>query len=142
MSISLLDLAALDLSNKSSQSATLQLEHPVTGEELTIVSPTTGEETPVTITLVGMDSETYRHAQNAVANRRINGRRKKISVEELNRESIEILARCTLGWQGIVVDGQELAPDVENAVKLYTRFPWIKEQADAFASDRANYLQD
>lgn len=142
MSTSMRDLTALDLTKNGVQTATLRLEHPVTGEELTLVSPTTGEEIPVTITLAGMDSETFRHAQNAIANRRINGRRKKISVEELNRESIEILARCTLGWQGIVMDGQELSSDVENAVKVYTRFPWIKEQVDAFTSDRANYLQD
>lgn len=121
-----IDLATLDTQASSEAGAELELVHPATGEELGIF-----------ITLAGADSGQWRRAVADVANRR---GRKKITAEDARRDGIEIIARCTLSWRNVRVDGEDLPCTLENAKKLYTRFNWMREQADAFCSDRANFL--
>lgn len=121
-----IDLATLDTQASSEAGAELELAHPATGEELGIF-----------ITLAGADSSQWRRAVADVANRR---GRKKVTAEDARRDGIEIIARCTLSWRNVRVDGEDLPCTLENAKKLYTRFNWMREQADAFCSDRANFL--
>ena len=70
------------------------------------------------------------------------GGRAVLDPDKLREESIEILAACTLSWKGVIVEGKSLPCTRENAVMLYTRFPWLKEQAEAFVADRASYFRD
>lgn len=97
---------------------------------------------PITITLLGSDSAVYRKAQNKNLNRRLAKRNVKLSAEELQAESIETLAACTVAWSGFFDKaGQPIACNAEAARALYTRFSAIREQADNFVNDRANFLQ-
>lgn len=125
-----LDLASLDTAALCEQGAELELTHPATGAPLGVY-----------LTLAGVDSKSWRKATAALAEKRL-GKRGKVSAEEVQTGGVEILARCTLGWRGVVVDGQEMPCTVNNARTLYGRFPWIFEQADRFASDRGSYLRD
>lgn len=126
------DLASLDSSAKAERGAELEVLHPVTGEKLGIV-----------ILLAGMDSAVYRNAIAAIANRRTKeATRRNISFDDLQKENIEILSRCTLNWSGVVLDGKGLPYSREAAVSAYTRFPWLREQVETFISNRANYLRD
>lgn len=125
-----LDLASLDTAALCEQGAELELTHPATGAPLGVY-----------LTLAGVDSKTWRKATAALAEKRL-GKRGKVSAEEVQTGGVEILARCTLGWRGVVVDGQEMPCTVNNARTLYGRFPWIFDQADRFASDRGSYLRD
>lgn len=113
------------------------------GAELEVLDPANGKPVGVFITLAGADSAVHRKATAAIANRRAKGGfRRNINLDDLQTESIEILARCTLGWSGVVLDGKDVPLSKEAAVALYTRFPWLREQVETFISDRANYLQD
>lgn len=116
------------------------------GAELEVLDPVTGETVGVFITLAGADSSVHRKATAMIAKRRMNGakgfRSKSFDPEKFEAESIEVLAACTLGWKGVVVDGAALPCGRDNAIKLYTRFPWLREQVDQFVSDRTEYLQD
>lgn len=113
------------------------------GAELEVLDPANGKPVGVFITLAGADSTVHRKATAAIANRRAKGGfRRNINLDDLQTESIEILARCTLGWSGVVLDGKDVPLSKEAAVALYTRFPWLREQVETFISDRANYLQD
>jgi len=124
------DLAFLDTAAVAEQGAELALLHPGTGKALGI-----------TIRLAGVDSDIYRKASRKITEKRLNrGRVGKLDLEAVEDEGLTVMAACTLGWSGVVVDGQELPCTRDNAQAVYRRFPWIREQVDAFMGDRANFL--
>ena len=118
------------------------------GSKMEVVHPATGVPTGVTITIAGVDSKTYQEAQHRIANkrmRRMNSRgsmKFALTSEEVELESIELLARCTLGWEEVDWEGDPLKFSLENAKMLYTELLWLREQVVAFMEDRANFLQD
>lgn len=90
------------------------------------------------------DSEAARKHQRAISRRRLAMRgRLKLTPEEIEAEGIELLATLTIGWNLVGRDGTKI--DVpfsqENARELYSNpaIPWVKEQLDDSASERANF---
>lgn len=116
------------------------------GAELEVLDPVTGDGVGVFIILAGADSTIHRKATATIAKRRMSNmkgfRNMALDPEKFEAEGIEVLAACTLGWRGVVVDGAPLPCSRDNAIQLYTRFPWLREQVDQFISDRSVYLQD
>lgn len=110
------------------------------GATVDIVDPVTGDVTGAKITVVGSDSDLYRKAQRKILNKRLNEKKGKTRAEELEAESLELLAQCTTGWEGIEDDGTPLTFSIDAARKLYKEFPFIKEQIDAAIADRALFL--
>jgi len=114
------------------------------GSEMPLLHPNTFEPLKdekgqkVFLRLAGMDSAVYRKAQNAIANKRTKGSRMiKLTAERLEADSMEIICKCTLGWSdNLKIKGK--AP--KNAEEIYESAKWIKEQADTWIHDRANYL--
>ena len=129
------DFATRDVAAKAEQ-----------GAELEVLDPVTGEPVSAYITLAGADSTIHRKAAANISKRRFNSRKgfrsKDFDVEKMEAESIEILAVCTLSWKGVTVDGVPLPCSRDNAIKMYTRFPWLREQVEQFIGDRSAYLQD
>jgi len=132
-----MDLGKLDLITASSEGVQMELYHPV--EEVSF-------DPPVYITVVGMDSDTYQKASRDIQNKRLKriqakGRvRFQATAEELEQESVELLARCIVGWENIEWEGSPLTFNYENAKKLMGIL-WIREQVDTFIGDRANFLK-
>lgn len=128
-----MDLNKYNLSKSADAGADLALEDPVTGEELDVI-----------ITLLGSDSAAYRNKAREMQRDRISkmakSRSKKLDLSVSEKEECELLAACTIGWDGIELDGVEIKFTYDEAVKLYLDFPWIKEQVDEFIGDRANFL--
>ena len=66
----------------------------------------------------------------------------RITPEELEAESTELLAALTAGWHLVTLDGHPLdVPfSIENARELYAApaLAWLREQVDEFAADRGN----
>lgn len=116
------------------------------GAELEVLDPVTGEPVGAYIVLAGADSAVHRKATAAVSKRRFSSqkgfRNKGFDPEKVDAESIEILAACTLSWKGVLVNGAPLPCSRDNAIKMYTRFPWLREQVEQFIGDRSEYLQD
>ena len=113
------------------------------GSEMVVVHPVTFEPLKdekgniATIRLAGMDSATYRKASNAIANRRTKGNRfAKMTVERFESDGLELICKCTLAWSNLMIGGK--VPKTPN--ELYEGRKWLKEQADTFIHDRANYL--
>lgn len=130
------DLAQLDTIAEADKGAAMALLHPVTRQPLVDAA---GQ--PIAITLAGMDSQAFRAAQRAATNKRLAQRgRAKLTAEELDAEQLDTLARCTLSWSGIVLDGAALPCTTANARQLYERLPWVREQADEYIADRANFI--
>ena len=126
-----IDLAMLDATDKAETGRELKLEHPDTGELLGI-----------SIILRGSESDTFRRALRAQVNKRMRQKQNKTTMEEIEAESVEMLAACTVSWSGIVLDGKEYTYSRANAVNLYIRFGWIKRAVDAFVNDEANFRRD
>jgi hypothetical protein len=121
------------------------------GVKMSVIDPTTGaamvdEKTgsPVTITLIGKDHPDFRSKQYAQSSKRVNklvGRRRNIDLKQMEQDAIELLAHATKGWEGIDgPDGHPLAFSHANAVDLYTRYSWLREQVDEFIDDRSHFL--
>jgi len=104
------------------------------------------EGNPAYIDHYSSDSEIARKHQRAVQRRRLNMRgRMKITPEELEAESIEILAALTAGWHLVDLKGNliDLPFSQENARELYSNpaVGWLREQIDESTADRANFSQ-
>lgn len=104
---------------------------------------------PVTILLLGPDSSKYRALARENVRRRLEKRAAGgpapitgDEIDEVERETLEILAVCTVGWKGVYTpDGDEIACTTDNARKLYENYPVVREQVDAFVGSRANFIQ-
>lgn len=110
--------------------AVIQLKHPVTGEFLPDIE----------VQIVGHDSSVFKNAIKARAKAQIARKSKELDLNANERDTIELLAQCTLGWKGISEGSKVIEFSFDNAVSLYTRYNWIKEQIDNAISDRANFF--
>ena len=114
------------------EGADMPVLHPVTLEP---IKDDTGN--PAIIRLAGMDSAIYRKAANSIANRRTKGNRPtKMTAERFEADSLELICKCTLAWSNLVIGGK--APKTPE--EIYEGRKWLKEQADQWIHDRANYL--
>lgn len=136
-----LDLSSFDTIKSADEGAWLNLRNPTNlGVELK------SDGRPITLHLLGRDSEVFRKASRAMSNRRLKataraGRNAAISAEEMEAEGKKLVIACTIGWNNVVVDGSELAFTAENVEAFYERFPAFFEQADEFIGARENFLK-
>ena len=129
-----MDFTKLDVTTSANAGAVMQVTHPSTGDEL--------EGT--TITLLGQDSDIYqkeikKRAEQSLNNR--NGRNKKVDLDEAKIKGAELLARLTTAWTGIAEGKTELECNFDNCVKMYLKYPWLREQVEAFITDRGNFIK-
>ena len=123
------DLATLDTSKVAEEGAELLVSHPTTGEDLGI-----------TITLIGTDSKTFRDISKSRATASLKKKTREIDLDQNESDAVELLAKCTKGWSGITENGKDIPFGHENAVELYTKYLWLREQIDRFMADRSNFL--
>ena len=125
------DLSKFDtLEEDSERGADCEILHPVTEEKLDMV-----------ITLVGSESKTFKKASRAAQQKHVKKGKRRITIDEMEEDGIVILARCTMGWRGVVIEGKQIECNFENAKMLYTRFPFIKKQVDVFVGDLENFTK-
>lgn len=133
------DISNFDVNAAANRGAKLEIKAP----DGSMLMQADGK-TPVTITLLGMDSDKFTERKNATINKRIQqGARLKITAQSAQDDGNRTLAACTVAWDGIVLDGETLECTFDNAVKLYSdkRFPWLREQVDEFIAERENFLK-
>ena len=123
------DLAKLDTAKVAEEGAELRVAHPTTGEDLGI-----------TITLIGTDSKTFRDISKSRATASLKKKTREIDLDQNESDAVDLLAKCTKGWNGITENGKEVVFNYDNAVKLYTKYLWLREQIDRFMADRSNFL--
>lgn len=129
-----MDLSNFDTTAAAQAGAKLELKAP-NGDPLL-----QDDGAPVTITLLGRDSDVWRRAERAALDRRVNTRKKTVQSADLERDALEALVAVTVGWSGIVLDGNALDCTPPNVRRVYERFRWVREQVDEFVGDRANFL--
>lgn len=129
-----MDFTKLDVTSAANQGAVMQVTHPATGDDL--------EGT--TVTLLGSDSDLYRKEMKKRAEQSLNqksSRNKKVDLDEAQRKGAELLAKLTTGWTGIFEGKTEIECKFDNCVKMYLKYPWLREQVETFISDRGNFMK-
>jgi len=129
------DLDNFDTVAAASVGAWLILRHPNTDEKLV------GENGPWRIQLLGNDSKKFKRAISFEHEQAAKSRKKVMSLEKRDESGINALAAITLEFENIVMGEEIVSFSRENAIMLYTRFPWIKEQVDEFTAERSNFLK-
>lgn len=125
------DLATLDSRAGANKGAVLNVLHPVTQKPI-----------GTRITLLGTDSDAYQaFSHEQMVNKLSKAQVKGLLIEDFEDEGYELLATLTVGWEDMVVDGEEVPFTQANAKKIYKRFPWLKEQVDRFIANRANFIE-
>lgn len=131
-----IDLATIDTVKGSNEGFDVRIYHPGTNEDLEI-----------TINVLGKDSDAFQKVSRGQNKKRMAKMSKggfrntaPVPVEEIESDGVLLLAACTTRWSGIVIDKKEIEFSTDNAVMIYERFPWIKEQVDTAIGDRANFI--
>lgn len=140
-----MDIAKLDTVAQSNSGFEAPLHHPGTLVDLGIF-----------ITVLGRDSTEFRRVSAEQNRKRVakiqkagGTQRVALTVEELESDSLDLLAACTKSWRQVdekgkesktlTVGGTEIECTRDNARKLYSEYPWIKEQVDSAVTDRSNF---
>ncbi len=117
------------------------------GREFEIKDTTTGEGAGMFISVVGKESTAYkaefRKRLNALRSAEISrgdAPAKARTVEQDIADAIEVLAACTTGWRGIVINEEEgeLEFTPENVRRLYA-YDFVRLQVDAEVSRETDF---
>ena len=133
-----IDLMAIDTVKGSNEGFDIKIYHPGTMVDLGI-----------TINVLGKDSDEFQKISRAQSKKRMakmnrGGFRVQNMIpppEEIEADGLELLAKCTKFWSGVVIDNKEIEFSYDNALMVYERFPWVKEQVDTAIGDRANFIK-
>lgn len=109
---------------------------------LNIIHPITGQETDMRICVMSPDSQKYREIDQRIKNSGLQATRRTgtLSMQEIDSRTMELLVSATVGWENVIFDGQPLEFTPVNVEKVYTDFPFIKDQVDRFIADRQNFF--
>lgn len=130
-----MDLSKLNTRERSEQGAVLTIVDPKTR------TPFLGyNDKPVTITLKGADCRAFKEMQYRQSDKAFKGGRLKMSSAELAESSIQTLAKMTISWEGVSVNGEELPCTEANAAMVYREYEVVRAQVDEFVNDIENYL--
>lgn len=129
------DLAQIDLVKASNEGREVEITHPITGDPLGMF-----------VRVLGRESDTFREIiqdridkqieQQAKAKRRS----KPKTVAQGEEEAVELLAACTTGWRGVVLEGKELEFTVANVKMVYKHWAWFRAQVDDAIGDLSGFL--
>jgi hypothetical protein len=112
------------------------------GRECTISNPKTGEPLSLKITVVGRGSRRFKRASRWLSERQAERAIGGSAMDgDADDDMISFLARLCVNWSGCMVDGKEIAFSVNEAEKLFQRFPFIVDQIDSFAGRAVNFTQ-
>ena len=130
----IMDFSKLNMTEHADKGAKMQVMHPSTGEPLE----------GVTITLLGDDSTVQRLRLAELRQKALAKKGNFNKIYDLTEEhSQNIRISKTIGWEGVVWEGKELACTPENVRKIYSNdgFRWLVDQVDRFTVDRSNFLE-
>ena len=132
-----MDLANLDFGKNPEITAVMNVIHPITGEEMI-----QKDGTPVTVTLLGMESSVAKRVTKARAQKQLNKRNQKVDLDEAREFTISLQAKLITASQGLKENGVDLdLTDQATAIDVLTRYNWLREQIDEFITDRANFYK-
>ncbi|WP_439259486.1 hypothetical protein [Lonepinella sp. BR2930] len=120
-----------------------------TTHKFAVLHPVTGEETGALIDVYSAESNPVRHYASTVLRKLQkqefdNNRSRKPKfkdLDELQEDAIEACIVRIAGWQNVQWDSKELEFNEDNARKLLTACPWLREQVIEHSDNLANFLK-
>lgn len=116
--------------------ATVEIKHPLTGAPTGATVTLAGPEHPKRKKIV------YDRQRRMRVKFQKAGKLQFTDPEEEEQESIEYLAACTLGWNGIGSGGKEIKFSESAAEELYGKpeMAWLKAQISEALETRENFI--
>jgi hypothetical protein len=96
---------------------------------------------PVTMTVLGTYSKTYRRLATAQRDQLLRQRRSTLSAEQLESQDVALVASCVTAWQGFKASGQPIPLAKAAVIKVFTKFPFVLEQVKEEMSARENFTE-
>ena len=131
----------MDLSGLTAQSDTARIDlyHPVTGEALT-----DDQGQPMWVEVYGVDSARYREIDQKITDRNLqkalrSGGRNTVTTEQITAQEWERLTYCIKGWH-IIVQGDVPACEPMKVREVLEALPWLREQIETGMKDRAHFF--
>ena len=136
-----MDISKLRVTEGSNAGAVYHVNDPFNEEPafFTDIVDSVEVEKPVTVTLLGPDSDVYRKA-SLNSSRKVLKKRGKVDPQDLDDSAIFSLAECILGWEGLEDEGQPIQFTRQNAIALLRSEKWLRDQLNEFHQDRRNFL--
>lgn len=117
----------------------VEIKHPVTEEVIT-----KDDGKPMTVTVYAPHSSVYKNAIHEQTNKRIQkaakGKKVPFTAEELENTTLELLAKTTKDWS-IQLNGKSPKYSVGEALDLYAKLPWLKQQIMDAQEDYSAFLK-
>ena len=132
----------MDLNNliPTDDTIVVTIKHPLTDEPLT---KDDGKE--MTITVYAPHSSQYKSAVHEQTNKRIQkaakGKKITFTAEEIESSTLDLLAKTTKDWN-IQFNGKSPKYSVADALDLYSKVPWLKNQLLEAQEDFATFLKN
>lgn len=94
------------------------------------------------IRIAGPDSKRFRDASAAITQERIDSENAiELTAEDIQKNAVRILAKCTLGWTPIIMGGKEIECTEANARKIYEKYSFVREQLERKAGNRRAFFR-
>jgi hypothetical protein len=124
---------------KIKETTEVELLHPATGEVLL-----NDDGSPMTITVHGPYSSTYKAINHAQQNKRLmkaqrTGGKMNLTAEEIESSALDLLVKCTEAWN-LTLDTEPEEFSQDKARQVYLDHPWVREQVDAVFGDTRAFL--
>lgn len=125
---------------------TLKTELADTGAILYVEHPSSGEVIPdMWVQVLGTDSKAAADQQkrrNRAALKRLERGKKAAAfdLDDIEEQTLDDIAALTVGWGGFEEGGEPVECTPANVKRVYTDYPWLREQVQAFHNDRANFF--
>lgn len=119
----------------------VELLNPKTGELLT----NDVDGSPMTITVYGPYSSTYKSINHAQQNKRLmkaqrTGGKLGLTAEEIDASALELLVKCTADWN-ITLDEKPEKFSLDKVREVYQEYPWVRDQVDAVFGETRAFLE-
>ena len=141
----MMDLTKLDVVELANAGTVLELTYPMsvkdseTGEEFEKGDPILDEKgKPWSIGLLGSDSDEFRSGNKKRLEIKFDkkGKVKKTDSETEELKLIELMAKCVTSVH-IVEDGKPIKFSRDEMVRVFRKYPWVREQAEEHMADRS-----
>lgn len=132
-----MDLQKVKATSISNEGAVMHVRGPV-DDMPAYYTDDKGVDQPVTITILGPDSDVY-HKATLDASRKFS-RKRNMDPAELETAAIATLARCIVSWSGFFEGATPVKMTYNTAVEMLTEHRWLRDQVREFQDDRANFF--
>lgn len=93
------------------------------------------------IRIAGVDSKRFRSIRREFLTEDLAGESfTELTPDQQDDRQLRTLARCTLAWSPVILDGGDFLYSEANARALYRRFPFIRDQVELKAGRRQSFM--